>query len=137
MSDNNGLVSLPSGNDVTETARRFIAAAQQAGLRIFADIDHERNAVDIGLPLRPTRLLLFGNPRGGTPLMQIKQTAGIDLPFKVLIWQDEEGFTWLTYNDPRWLADRHQLDQRAHSTVEAIIAGISKLSAFATLHESS
>ncbi len=130
--DSDGLISIPSRHDVAETARRFRAAVQAAGLTIFAEVDHGQNAIDVGLTLRPTLLLIFGNPRGGTPLMQARQQAGIDLPFKALIWQDEAGQTWLTYNDARWIADRHGLGAVIDTAVAAIIAGMEKLSSAAT-----
>jgi uncharacterized protein (DUF302 family) len=132
MPDPSGLISRRSRHDTPETTRRFRAAAEQAGHTIFADIDHGRNAVDAGLPLRPTRLLNFGNPRGGTPLMQLNQTAGIDLPLKALIWDDEAGATWLTYDDPQWIAERHGLGAGAGPVVGAMSAGMDKLAGAAT-----
>ena len=133
MSNRAGLINHRSEHDVTETTRRFRAAAERAGLTIFAEVDHGENAAEVGLALRPTRLLIFGNPRGGTPLMQINQTAGIDLPFKALIWSDEQGTVWLTYNDPQWLADRHALGASADPIVTTIAAGMEKLAASATV----
>lgn len=132
MTDVLGLIVRGSGRGVDETATRFRSAAEKAGLTIFADVDHGRNASDVGMSLRPTRLLIFGNPRGGTPLMQAVQTIGIDLPFKVLIWEDESGNTWIGYNDPAFLASRHGLGEAANPAVEAITAGMSKLIAAAT-----
>ena len=76
-------------------------------MTIFARIDHAAGAAAVGLPLRPTELLLFGNAKGGTPLMQAVQTIGIDLPLKVLVWQDASGDTWLSYNEPSWIVQRH------------------------------
>jgi uncharacterized protein (DUF302 family) len=130
--DSDGLITIRSNHNVAETARRFRAAADKAGLKIFAEVDHGQGAADVGMPLRPTLLLIFGNPRGGTLLMQIRQQMGIDLPFKVLIWQDEAGAIWLTYNDARWLADRHGLGAAADVSVAAIMAGMDKLSTAAT-----
>jgi uncharacterized protein (DUF302 family) len=77
-------------------------------------------------------LLIFGNPRGGTPLMQQNRTAAIDLPFKALVWEDNSGAVWLTYNDPRWLTERHHIDSGADDTVHAVDSGMKKLSAAAT-----
>lgn len=122
-----GLIVYESRNSLDDIVKRFRAASEAAGLTIFAEIDHGRNASDVGLSLRPTRLLIFGHPKGGTALMQIGQTIGIDLPFKVLIWQDEAGKTWLGYNDPKFLVDRHGLGEAANASVEAIAAGMSKL----------
>ena len=81
-------------------------------MSVFAHIDRAAGAAAVGLPLRPTNVLLFGNAKGGTPLMQSIQTIGIDLPLKMLVWQDAAGDTWLSYNDPDWIAKRHGLGQR-------------------------
>jgi uncharacterized protein (DUF302 family) len=102
-----GLVTLASQNAVKETIDRLEADAKAKGLTIFARIDHADGARAAGLPLRPTELLIFGNGKGGTPLMQAAQTIGIDLPLKALAWEDATGKVWLSYNDPAWLADRH------------------------------
>lgn len=130
--DGNGLISVRSKYDAVETARRFRDAAEKAGLTIFSEIDHGQNAVTAGLALGPTLLLIFGNPRGGTPLMQLSRTAAIDLPFKALVWQDDDGVTWLTYNDPQWLAERHKIDSNANAAIHAIDAGMKVLSSAAT-----
>jgi uncharacterized protein (DUF302 family) len=102
-----GLVVRPSASGPDETADRLIASVSRRGLTVMARIDHAAAAAKAGLQLRPTEVLIFGNPRGGTPLMQAAQTMGIDLPLRALVWQDEAGRTWLGYNDPRWLAERH------------------------------
>jgi uncharacterized protein (DUF302 family) len=94
---------------VRETIDRLAAKVTSLGLMVFARIDHAAGAGQAGMPLRPTELLIFGNPKGGTPLMQDQQTAGIDLPVKVLAWEDANGKVWLTYNDAAWLAERHGL----------------------------
>ena len=133
MAPIDGLVSRRSAHDAAETARRFRAAAEQAGLTIFAEVDHGRNAAEVGLGLGPCILLLFGNPRAGALLMQLKLEAGIDLPFKALAWTDGNGDTWLGWNDPQWVADRHGLGQEAQTTVSAIAAGMDRLAAAATL----
>ncbi|MCO5971805.1 DUF302 domain-containing protein [Actinoallomurus soli] len=98
-----------------------------AGLLVFARIDHAGNAVQAGMELRPTELLIFGNPRGGTPLMQDRQTSGIDLPVKALAWQDEHGKVWLTYDRASWIADRHGLGAESESAVKAIDTGLAHL----------
>ena len=123
----NGLITVESRFDVRETVDRLAADITSAGLLIFARIDHAANATQVGMELRPTELLIFGNPRGGTPLMQDKQTAGIDLPVKVLIWEDEEGKVWLTYNEASWLAARHELGTRSKAAIDAIEEGMVKL----------
>jgi uncharacterized protein (DUF302 family) len=104
-----GLITLPSAYPAKETADRLAADATAKGLTLFARIDHAAGAAAAGLGLRPTELLIFGNAKGGTPLMQAEQTIGIDLPLKALVWQDATGKTWLSYSDPAWLASRHGL----------------------------
>ena len=99
-----GLTTIQSGFEPQETMRRPEAAVKAKGLTVFARIDHAAGAAEIGLALRPTELLIFGNARGGTPLMQSNQTTGIDLPLKALVWQDAARKTWLSYNGPSWLA---------------------------------
>jgi uncharacterized protein (DUF302 family) len=129
----NGLVSQKSAYDAPETARRFRAAAEQAGLTIFAEVDHGKNATEVGLELGPCILLVFGNPRAGTLLMQRNLEAGIDLPLKALVWTDGNGDTWLGWNDPAWIAERHGLGPEAQATVSGIAAGMDRLAAAATI----
>ena len=93
-----GLTTLPSSHGPKETMNRFEADVKAKGMTVFARIDHAAGAAAAGLPLRPTELLIFGNAKGGTPLMQSNQTIGIDLPLKALVWQDGSGKTWLSYN---------------------------------------
>ena len=102
-----GLVISASRHGPAETMQRLIAAVTEKGLAVLAHIDHAGAAAKAGLALAPTDLLIFGNAKGGTPLMQAEQTIGIDLPLKALVWQDKDGKTWLGYNDPGWLAKRH------------------------------
>jgi uncharacterized protein (DUF302 family) len=102
-----GLVEMKSAHPPKATLDRFEAAAKERGLVVFARIDHAAGAQRIGKTLRPTELLIFGNPQGGTPLMECAQSAGIDLPLKALVWEDAQGQSWLGYNDPAWLAQRH------------------------------
>jgi uncharacterized protein (DUF302 family) len=123
----NGLITVASRFSVSETLDRLTAAITSAGLLVFARINHARNAEEVGLELRPTELLIFGHPKGGTPLMQDKQTAGIDLPVKALVWEDEEGTVWLTYNEAAWLATRHELGASSKNAIEAIEAGFATL----------
>jgi uncharacterized protein (DUF302 family) len=102
-----GLTTIASGFGPKETMDRLETEIRAHGMSVFARIDHAAGAVEVGLTLRPTELIIFGNARGGTPLMQSVQTAGIDLPLKVLVWQDASGKTWLSYNEPSWVAQRH------------------------------
>jgi len=103
-----GMIVLKSAHGVKATIDRFEAAAKGKGLNIFLRLDHAAGAKKIGKALRPTELLVFGNPQGGTPLMLCAQSVGIDLPLKVLAWEDASGQVWLGYNDPRHLAARHK-----------------------------
>lgn len=106
----NGLVALRSVFSVKETLDRLAHRVESKGLTVFCRIDHAANAVAAGLELRPTEVLIFGNAKGGTPLMEAAQTIGIDLPLKALAWQDASGQTWLGYNDPVWLTARHDIE---------------------------
>jgi uncharacterized protein (DUF302 family) len=106
MADN-GLITIASHYNVKDTVDRLDAAIRSKGMTIFARVDHAAGAAAVGMPLRPTELLIFGNARGGTPLMELEQTIGIDLPLKALAWEDASGKTWLSYNDTTWLAARH------------------------------
>lgn len=104
-----GLTTLRSNHGPQDTMDRLEAAAKTRGMTIFARIDHAAGARSAGLSLRPTELLIFGNAKAGTPLMQAVQSIGIDLPLKALVWQDASGDTWISYNEPSWLANRHAL----------------------------
>lgn len=115
-----GLVTVRSAFGPEETMKRLVAEVTERGLTIFAHVDHAAGAAAAGLPLRPTDLLVFGNAKGGTPLMQSAQTIGIDLPLKALVWQDETGATWLSYNDPAYLAARHGVGVSAAAPLEAL-----------------
>jgi uncharacterized protein (DUF302 family) len=96
-----GLIVVPSSYGPKETMDRLVTEVTAKGLTIFARIDHAAGAAQAGLPLRPTELLIFDNAKAGTPLMQSNQEVGIDLPLKMLVWEDAAGKTWLSYNDPR------------------------------------
>jgi uncharacterized protein (DUF302 family) len=102
-----GLTTIKSSHAPRETMNRLETAVTAKGLTVFARIDNAEGALAAGLSLRPTEVLIFGNAKGGTPLMQAVQTIGIDLPLKALVWQDAAGDTWLSWNDPAWLAARH------------------------------
>jgi uncharacterized protein (DUF302 family) len=102
-----GLIAVKSPRSAKETMSKLEDTVKQRGLNVFARIDHTAGAVRIGKVLRPTEVLIFGNPQGGTPLMECAQSAGIDLPLKALVWEDATGQVWVGYNDPAWLAQRH------------------------------
>ena len=131
MSDD-GLITLPSRHSARDTADRLEAALKAHGITLFARIDHAAGAASAGLELRPTEVLIFGDPRAGTPLMQAAQTMGLDLPLKVLVWEDAEGKTWLTVNDLAWLARRHGLVAEVETTVAALNGALAKLAEAAT-----
>ena len=131
MSDD-GLITLPSDFSVVETIDRLAALATVRGLHVFARVDHAAGTAKAGMALRPTQLLIFGNPTGGTPLMQDRQTAGIDLPVKALAWEDADGRVWLGYNDPAWIAQRHGLGAESSKAVAAMAAGLAALVKAAT-----
>jgi len=108
-----GLISVKSSHDVKVTADRLEDILNKKGMNVFIRINHAAGAKKIGKQLRPTELVVFGNPKVGTPLMQCNQSVGIDLPQKALIWQDDKGQVWLSYNDPNYLALRHGLSRCA------------------------
>lgn len=125
-----GLVSIRSHNGPEDTMSRLDAAVRVRGMMVFARIDHAAGAAAVGLPLRPTDLLIFGNARGGTPLMESVQTIGIDLPLKALVWQDVAGNTWVSYNDPAWTARRHGIGADATTAaMSAMLDAIAKAAA--------
>jgi uncharacterized protein (DUF302 family) len=127
-----GLITVASGLGPKETMDRLENAIKAMGLTVFARVDHAAGAAEVGLTLRPTELLIFGNAKGGTPLMQANQTVGIDLPLKALVWTDAAGKTWLSFNDPAWLAKRHALGTEVDPAVNAMITLLSAVTKTAT-----
>jgi uncharacterized protein (DUF302 family) len=119
-----GLETRASPHGPGETADRLVASLARHGLVLMARIDHAAAARQAGLELRPTEVFIFGNAKGGTPLMQVAQAAGIDLPLKALVWQDEQGATWLSWNDPSWIAQRHGIGEAASKPVEAMASAL-------------
>jgi uncharacterized protein (DUF302 family) len=126
-----GLVTIGSNSGPAETMKRLEAAVKGKGLTVFARVDHAAGAREAGLPLRPTWVLIFGNAKGGTPLMQSVQTIGIDLPLKVLVWEDASDVTWLSYNDPSWLAKRHGLPHGTDAVASALAAALGAIAKMA------
>ena len=122
-----GLSSIRSSFDPKETMDRLEAEIRAHGMTVFARIDHAAGAAEVGLTLRPTELIIFGNARGGTPLMQSVQTVGIDLPLKALVWEDASGKTWLSCNEPGWIAQRHSVAS-AEQVVSKMAAALSAIS---------
>jgi uncharacterized protein (DUF302 family) len=100
-------------------------------MTVFAHIPHAKGAAAVGVPLPPNDLLIFGNAKVGTPLMQSAPTVGIDLPLKVLVWQDANGSTWLSYNDPTWLANRHGLGTDVEATLKTMTGALNAVTAAA------
>ena len=128
----NGLITVSSAFGPDETMKRLEAEVLAKGMTVFARVDHAAGAAGAGLQLRPTDLLIFGAAKGGTPLMQAAQTIGIDLPLKALVWQDEAGKTFLSYNDPAYLTHRHGLADQAKSVVNAMTGALEAIAAKAT-----
>ena len=122
-----GLVTFRSRWSVSETIDRLAALVSSKGLIVFARIDHAKNARDVSMDSRPTELLIFGGPRGGTPLMQEAQTIGLALPIHMLAWEDANGAVFVSYEDVEWLARRHGLGDASRAAVQAIHAGVSAL----------
>jgi uncharacterized protein (DUF302 family) len=125
------LVALPSAHGVNETVKRLKSLLEQKKIQLFAHIDHAAEAKKVGLSLRPTQVLIFGNPKAGTPLMQSRQTIGLDLPLRVLVWEDEAGKVWLTYRGVKSLARQHDVANR-DETVKALDDGLAALARAAT-----
>jgi uncharacterized protein (DUF302 family) len=117
-----GLIVVQSSHGPSQTMDRLVAEIKAKGLTVFARIDHASGAEEVGLPLRPTELVIFGNAKGGTPLMQSNQEIGLDLPLKALVWQDATNGTWISYNDPAWLAKRHGLGHEVEAPAKAMTA---------------
>lgn len=110
MAADNGITTVPSSYNVTETVNRLETVLKEKGITVFVRIDHQAEAAKAGLTMKASQLLIFGNPRAGTPLMNAAPTAAIDLPLKALAWEDAEGEVWLSYNRPDYLKQRHGLD---------------------------
>lgn len=127
-----GLTTLRSSYGPHDTMNRLEAELKARGMTVFARIDHAAGATGVGLSLRPTEVLIFGNAKAGTPLMQSVQTVGIDLPLKALVWQDASGGTWLSYNDPAWLAQRHALPNETATVIGNMSAALAAVTKAAT-----
>lgn len=127
-----GLTTIRSSYGPQDTMDRLEAAVKAKGMTVFARIDHAAGATAVGLSLPPTEVLIFGNAKGGTPLMQAIQTIGIDLPLKALVWQDTSAVTWLSYNDPAWLAKRHELGGETEAALRNMAAALDAVAKTAT-----
>src|SRR6202789_4662589 len=111
MKTGEGIISKASKYSVPETLDRVDALLQSKGIKIFVRVDHSGEAEKVGLKMPPTQLLIFGNPKGGTPIMLAAPTAAIDLPLKILVWEDAQGKVWASYNSPAYLQQRHSIPQ--------------------------
>jgi uncharacterized protein (DUF302 family) len=107
----NGIVDVPSNHSVDETVERIKSILQSKGITLFALIDHSGEAEKVGMKMPPTKLLIFGSPKAGTPLMLAAPSIAIDLPLKILVWEDGEGKVWVSYNSPQYLQERHDLPE--------------------------
>ncbi len=122
---NKGLINVPTTHSVDQAVERLKNILQSKGVTLFALVDHSGEAEKAGMKMRPTKLLIFGSPKAGTPLMLAAPTAAIDLPLKILVWEDASGKVWLTYNSPEFLRERHNLPpdlMQNVSVVEALAA---------------
>jgi len=126
-----GLITLKSNHDVSETINRLEAVLNKKGMTIFKRVDHSAGAEKVGIKLRPTELLIFGNPKAGTPLMLCSQTAAIDLPQKALAYEDDKGQVWLTYNDPAYLVNRHDIKD-CKEPLQKVSNALAKFTKYAT-----
>lgn len=120
-----GLTSIASTRSVDDTVAKIESILKEKNVKIFAIIDHSGEARQAGLEMHPTKVVIFGNPRGGTPLMQAAPTTAIDLPLKLLVWEDSEGKVWITWNTPQYLQQRHQFPKELLANIAVIetIAG--------------
>ena len=107
----NGLLQVASPYTVVETVNRLESVLAERGVQVFAVVDHSGEAEKVGMKMRPTKLVIFGNPKGGTPVMLAAPTLAIDLPLKALAWEDENGKVWVSYNSPEYLQQRHGVPQ--------------------------
>lgn len=133
-SADNGLITVQSSFLVKETADRLENILNEKGMNVFARINHAAGAQKAGISLRPMELIIFGNPKVGAPLMQCQQSVGIDLPQKALIWEDENGKTWFSYNDPAYLATRHDIKNCA-DVIKKIETALKNFANMATMSQ--
>jgi uncharacterized protein (DUF302 family) len=116
-----GVIILASYHPVVRTVDRLESLLKEKGVLVFARIDFSGDAARAGLQMRPEQLLIFGNPKGGTPLMQAVPTVGLDLPLKALVWEDSESKTWLAYNDPKYIVQRHAVERDLSANLAAVV----------------
>ena len=125
LSKGNGIIDTPSNHSVEQTVEKLKGILQAKGVTLFALVDHSGEAEKVGMKMPPTKLLIFGNPKAGTPLMLAAPTIAIDLPLKILVWEDAQARVWVSYNSPSYLQERHNLPQdllQNIAVVEALAA---------------
>jgi uncharacterized protein (DUF302 family) len=122
-SENNGIVEIPSNRSVDETVEKLKGILVAKSVALFALIDHSGEAAKAGLQMRPTKLLIFGNPKAGTPLMLAAPSSAIDLPLKILVWEDGQGKVWISYNSAEYLQKRHGFPPELMQNI-AVVAGL-------------
>jgi len=116
----NGIIDKPTSHSVDETVEKLKGVLRDKGITLFALIDHSGEAEKVGIKMRPTKLLIFGSPKSGTPLMLAAPSSAIDLPLKILIWEDAQGKVWVSYNSPAYLQERHNLAQQLLPNIGAV-----------------
>ena len=117
---NKGIVDKPSNHSVDETVEKLTGILQNKGVTLFATVDHSGEAARVGMKMPPTKLLIFGSPKAGTPLMLAAASVAIDLPLKILIWEDARGKVWVSYNDPSYLQERHGIPAELMQNISVI-----------------
>lgn len=125
MASDGGMITKPSHSSVDKTVEKLVGLLAEKNIHLFSIVDHSGEAAKVGMAMRPTKLVIFGNPKGGTPLMQSAPTTALDLPLKILVWEDQSGKVWLTYNAPAYLQQRHGFAK----DLLANIAGVELLAA--------
>jgi uncharacterized protein (DUF302 family) len=115
-----GIIDTRSHHSVDETVETLKEILQSKGITLFAVVDHSGEATKVGMTMRPTKLLIFGSPKAGTPLMLAAPRAAIDLPLKLLVWQDAEGQVWVSYNSPQYLKERHDLPSELLANIAVV-----------------
>lgn len=123
-----GMVNVKSKFAVSHTADRFVGIVKKKGMKVMAHIKHDKGAKSVGIDIKPTELVIFGNPKIGAPMIACERSIAIDLPQKMLVWEDKDGQVWMSYNDPVYIADRHQLKDDCRGGLKKVAGALSKLS---------
>ncbi|HLW86977.1 MAG TPA: DUF302 domain-containing protein [Terriglobales bacterium] len=120
LGNNNGIIDKPSNQSVDQTVERLKTILRAKGVALFALVDHSGEAEKVGIKMPPTKLLIFGNPKAGTPLMLAAPSIAIDLPLKILVWEDAQGKVWVSYNSPAYLQERHGVPQELMQNIAVV-----------------